>query len=294
MLVCGRLAYCIFCAQTPKPRVTWNNGVLTWAGSIGTIRSEIIDHENMANSQLKFTKKEQVADGTWSFYFEKPVDFVFEAGQYVALVLPRLIAPDARGPVRSLSICSAPVETELVFTMRISDTGYKESIMALEPGEICQATKPIGHFTLSHASDGKPVVFIGGGIGITPIRSILVQSMHDGLDRDFTLFYSNRLKKDAAFHEELRALPLPHYRYIPTFSQETIACADGTEERGYICEAMLRRYLSLEQLGENWYYLVGAPAFIEAMEKMLLDMGITKERLVSDPFTGMLTAGQKK
>lgn len=248
----------------------------------------------MANFQLKFQKKEQVADGTWSFYFEKPADFSFEAGQYVALVLPRLVAPDKRGPVRSLSICSAPFEASIVFTMRITESGFKQTIMVLEPGEMVQATKPIGHFTLAHATDGKPIIFIAGGIGVTPVRSIVKEAEHSASNRSFFFFYSNRLKKDAAFHDELRGVKLENYRYIPTFSQETAVCTDGTEERGYICESMLKKYLSLEQIEESWYYLVGAPAFIEAMEKMLGDLGIREERMVNDPFTGMQTASQVK
>jgi ferredoxin-NADP reductase len=248
----------------------------------------------MANFQLKFKRKEEVADGTWSFHFEKPADFVFEAGQYVALVLPRLVVPDTRGPVRSLSICSAPFEEDLVFTMRITESGFKQSIMALEPGEVAQATKPIGHFTLAHASDGKPIVFVVGGIGITPARSILKQAEHDGIKRSFTLFYSNRLKKDAAFQADLSQLSLEGYQFISTFSQETTPCTGGDDERGYICSSMLEKYLPLEQIRESWYYLVGAPAFIEAMEKMLAEIGIPEERMVNDPFTGMATATQQK
>lgn len=251
------------------------------------VETEVTMSNDMANFQLKFKKKEQVADGTWSFYFEKPADFQFKAGQYVALVLPRLVAPDKRGPVRSLSICSAPFEEDLMFTVRITDSGFKQSLMALEPGEIAQATKPVGHFTLSHASDGKPIVFIVGGIGITPVRSILLQAAYDKSDRCFTLFYSNRTTKDAAFHDELGSIPLPNCTYVYTFSQETASCAGKNEERGYICEDMLKKYLSLEEIEENWYYLVGAPAFIEAMEKMLGGMGIAPERIVNDPFTGM-------
>lgn len=246
----------------------------------------------MANFPLTFLRKEQVADGTWSFYFAKPADFQYEAGQYVALVLPRLVAPDKRGPVRSLSLCSAPSEPELAFTVRLTESGFKRSLAALEPGEVAQATKPIGHFTLSHAADGKRIVFLVGGIGITPVRSILVQAAAERSSRDFMLFYSNRLRKDAAFHDELRALELPAYRYIPTFSQETLPCTDGTEERGYVCEAMLAKYLSVAEIAESWYYLVGAPAFIEAMEKILASLGVVEERMVNDPFTGMETANQ--
>lgn len=248
----------------------------------------------MANFLLKFKQKVQVADGTWSFYFEKPADFVFEAGQYVALVLPRLVVPDKRGPVRSLSICSAPFEEDLMFSVRITDSGFKQTLMALEPGEVAQATKPIGHFTLAHAADGKPIVFLIGGIGITPVRSILAQAAHDGLNRCFTLFYSNRMKKDAAFHTELKEVTLPQCTYIPTFSQETDSQSELNEERGYIDEVMLRKYVPVAELTENWYYLVGAPAFIEAMEKLLTSVGVAKERMVNDPFTGMESASQKK
>lgn len=246
----------------------------------------------MANFPLKFKNKVQVADGTWSFHFEKPADFAFEAGQYVALVLPRLVAPDKRGPVRSLSICSAPSEPDLIFSVRITESGFKQTLMALESGEVAQATKPIGHFTLAHAADGKRIVFLAGGIGVTPIRSILVEAAHVGLDRPFSFFYSNRMIKDAAFHEELKSLSLPNYRYVTTFSQETLPCTGTNEERGYICEDMLRKYLPADEIAGSWYYLVGAPAFIEAMEKMLTDIGVSKERFVNDPFTGLESANQ--
>ncbi len=246
----------------------------------------------MANFSLKFKSKVQVADGTWAFSFEKPADFGFEAGQYVALVLPRLVAPDQRGPVRSLSICSAPCEGDLMFAVRITESGYKQSLMALESGEVAQATKPIGHFTLSYAADGQRMVFLAGGIGVTPVRSILVQSVHDAVERPFTCFYSNRLLKDAAFHQELQTLMLSDYRYVTTFSQETLPCAGANEERGYICEDMLRKYVPAEEIATSWYYLVGAPAFIKAMETMLQSMGVTKERCVNDPFTGLASANQ--
>lgn len=246
----------------------------------------------MANFALTFKSKSQIADGTWAFHFEKPADFVFEAGQYVALVLPRLAAPDKRGPVRSLSISSAPCEDDLMFAVRITDSGFKQTLMTLEPGEVAQATKPIGHFTLSHAADDKRIVFLAGGIGVTPIRSILVQAAHDGLNRPMSFFYSNRMIKDAAFGDELKNLKLAQYQYVTTFSQETLPCAGTNDERGYICEDMLRKYLSAEDVTASWYYLVGAPAFIEAMEKMLVAMGVPKERCVNDPFTGMASANQ--
>lgn len=246
----------------------------------------------MANFTLTLKEQRAVADGTELFVFDKPADFTFEAGQYVAMMLSNLVAPDTRAGVRSLSIASAPCESDLYFAMRKSDSGFKQTMWSFKSGDTVAATKAIGHFTLSHAADGLPIVFLVGGIGVTPVRSILKQAEHEGSERHFTVLYSNRFEKDAAFHEELQDIKLLNYRYVTTLSQETAPCADTNEERGYICETMLRKYVP--DVTGVWYYLVGAPAFIEAMEKMLSEMGVAKERQVCDPFTGMATTTQMK
>jgi len=245
----------------------------------------------MANYTLTLKKRQTMAYGTELFAFGKPADFTFEAGQYVAMMLSPLVAPDLRAGVRSLSISSAPYEEDLFFTMRGGESGFKQTMFALKPGDTVQATKAIGHFTLAHTKDTLPIVFLVGGIGITPVRSILKQAEHDGETRQFTLLYSNRFAKDAAFHDELSGLKLPAFSYITTLSQETLPCSGGSEERGYICESMVRKHVS--DLKGVWYYLVGAPAFITAMEKMLGEMGVAKERQVCDPFTGLESAPKK-
>lgn len=240
----------------------------------------------MANYTLIFKEKKNVADGTDMFVFDKPADFVFEAGQYVVLRLANLVAPDERAGVRSFSFSSAPFEDQITFTMRQGVSGFKQTMYALQPGETITATGPVGHFTLSHAPDTLPIVFLVGGIGVTPMWSILKQAEHDGSERSFIALYSNRFQKDAAFHDGLKSLKLKHLRYVPTFSQETVPCSGLDEERGYICERMVRKYVADVQ--GVWFYLVGAPGFIEAMEKMLSDMGVAKERQVCDPFAGMV------
>jgi ferredoxin-NADP reductase len=174
--------------------------------------------------------------------------------------------------------------------MRQGDSGFKQTMYALKAGDTISATGPIGHFTLSHAVDGLPIVFLVGGIGVTPMYSILKQAEHDGDTRTFIALYSNRFKKDATFHEEFRAMKVADFRYIPTLSQETTP-AGADEERGYINEAMIRKYVA--DIQSVWFYIVGGPAFIEAMEKMLSDMGIAKERQVCDPFAGLTGATKK-
>jgi ferredoxin-NADP reductase len=242
----------------------------------------------MANT-FSITLKEvrEVADGTCVFVFDKPEGYEFKAGQYVALVAPKLddIEPDQRGLSRSLSIASAPCENELWFAMRKSDSYFKRTMWALEPGAIATITKSVGFFTVPE-DDDRPIVFLIGGIGITPARAILKQAEHDHVTRQFTLFYSNRFDKDAAFEDEMRAFDLPGYRFVRVLSKSDEVCAPENDERGYICEEAIKKYVPATD--QVLYYIVGSPQFAGAMETLLDSMGIPKERRHMDPFSGMV------
>lgn len=230
----------------------------------------------------------EVADGTDLFVFDKPEGYEFKAGQYVALFAPKIdgIEPDQRGLSRSLSIASAPCESELWFAMRKSDSYFKRTMWVLEPGAVANITKPVGAFTVPEEGD-RPIVFLSGGIGITPVRSILKQAEHTRqTDKLFTLFYANRFAKDAAYDDELRAIELPNFRYVSVLTRSDDPCTMENEERGYINEAMIRKYVP--DTAKCLYYIVGSPQFAKATEDMLDAMGIPKESRHMDPFSGMV------
>ena len=127
---------------------------------------------------LTLQKIQDCANGTKTFFFDKPENFTFRAGQYVALKLDNLVAPDNRAGVRSLSLCSAPSEDFIAFTVRESDSGFKKTLWAMQPGTTVSITPPIGKFVLDPA-DEREVVFLIGGVGITPVRSMLVEERND-------------------------------------------------------------------------------------------------------------------
>lgn len=238
----------------------------------------------MANTTLTLQEVRDVADGTREFVFSRPVEYAFQAGQYVALMLPKLIAEDQKGPCRSLSIASAPYETNISFAMRNSESGFKKTCWKMRPGDTLSITKAIGSFIVPE-NETRPIVFLAGGIGITPVRSILKQAAYTGDGREFTLFYANRFLKDAAFFEELKTFPLKRYRLVSVLSQSKEPSLGENDERGYVCEAMLKKYLPDPSVCV--YYLVGSPQFTDAMESMLDMMGIAKDTRHKDPFTGM-------
>ncbi|MCW1888528.1 MAG: FAD-dependent oxidoreductase [Candidatus Moranbacteria bacterium] len=235
---------------------------------------------------LTLEKVEDTATGTKTFYFNKPDNFQFRAGQYVALKVDQLVAPDTRAGVRSLSICAAPCESQLIFTMRQSESGFKQTFWAMEPGATVSVTPPIGKFVLE-PGDTRTVVYLVGGVGITPVRSQLIEEAQAGSERHFVLFNANRKEEDAPHREELKSLKLAHFQYVDVFSQEERELLPG-EVKGYINKELLEA--SMDNPKECVYYIVGSPSFLEAMENMLHSLEVPEDQWHKDPFTGMDSA----
>jgi len=158
----------------------------------------------MPNHRVRLQQKEAVAEGTVAFHFQKPADLEFKAGQFIDVTLIDPQETDAEGNTRSFSIASAPFETDLIIATRMRDTAFKRVLNSLALGTEVSIAGPFGSFTLRQ--DSQPAVFLAGGIGITPFRSMLLQAFHDRMVRRFVLFYSNRRPEDAAFLEELQQL----------------------------------------------------------------------------------------
>jgi len=264
-------------------------GALTEGARKGTLGRKLIHFLAlfMIGSTLTLKETRDVADGTRLFIFDKPEGYTFKAGQYVALEVPKMegIEIDPRGLIRSLSIASAPFEGELYFSMRKGESSFKQICWMLTPGAIVTITKAVGFFVLPAPEDTRPIVFVAGGIGITPVRSILKQAEYEKSNRNFTLLYANRFTKDAAFNEEMKQIVLPEFRYVTVLSKSEELCAEKNDERGYICAETIKKYC--EDVSGCLYYIVGSPQFSEAIEKTLIEIGVTRDQWHSDPFTGL-------
>src|SRR5947208_3396156 len=173
----------------------------------------------MPKYETTLTASETLAEGTMAFHFAKPADFKFQAGQSMNVSLIDPPETDHKGNSRSFSLVSAPYETELVIATRIRDTAFKRSLKAMPAGGRIHLRVPAGNFTLDRA-DARPAVFLAGGLGITPFASMSRQAAHERLARELWLFYSNRRPEDAAFLDELAALPRanPRYPFVRTMT----------------------------------------------------------------------------
>lgn len=229
----------------------------------------------MASYDVALQRREEIAEGTFAFYFEKPAGFAFKAGQSVSLALRE--PPSAPNSMRrTFSLVSAPFEPELVVATRLREaSAFKRALMTLPIGATVKLTGPLGKMTL-HEDSARAAVFIAGGIGITPFMSMLRQAIHDRLHQPLLLLYSNRRPENAAFLAELQALARHHENFR--------LHARMTTSEGRISEETIRD--SIGEVAAPIYYLIGPPAFVTAITEALARLGVTNNAIQSEMFYG--------
>lgn len=237
----------------------------------------------MANSRIKLKKKEFVAKDTMAFYWEMPEGFEFKAGQLTHIKLINPSETDEEGTKRALSFVYAPSENELVTTTRLRDSAFKRELKDLPEGSEVEFDGANGSFTL-HKTETTPAVFLIGGIGITPIRSMIAEATNQKTDHDLTLLYSNKTPEDAPFLSDFKDMEKrnPNFTFVPVMTR-----ADADEwsgERGHIDADLLKRYVS--DINKPIYYLSGPGDMVEAMQKMLVEAGVNEDNIRSEEFAG--------
>jgi ferredoxin-NADP reductase len=233
----------------------------------------------------KLLKREEIAEGTMAFHFEKPSGFQFRPGQCVDLTLVNPPETDGEGNTRTFSIASPPYEEELVFATRMRNTAFKRVLRAVPLGTEVGLDGPIGSFTL-HKNIAKPAVFLTGGIGITPFLSILRQVAREEPAYQVSLFYSNRRPEDAAFMDTLRELAThwPGLHFIPTITSLAKSPWQWRGEIGHINRDMLQNHLPYLQ--GPIYYIAGPPGMVSALREMLPAAGVNEDDIRSEEFGG--------
>ena len=239
----------------------------------------------MATYTVSLKHRREVAEGTTAFLFEKPDGLSFKAGQYLNFTLLDPPETDAEGNTRTFSIASAPDEEELMMATRMRDTAFKRVLKTMPLGAQVEIEGPYGNFTL-HKNAARPAVFLTGGIGITPYRSIIRDAGRKKLPHRLLLFYSNRRPEDGAFLEELQQAERdnPNYQFIGTMTDMANSKRPWQGKTGYINRDMLAQ--SISDLTTPIYYIAGPPGMVTAMRKMLADADINDDSIRTEEFNG--------
>ena len=234
---------------------------------------------------VKLRSREEVAEGTMAFRFEKPAGWTFKAGQSMDMTLVDPAETDSEGNTRAFSIASAPQEDSLMVATRMRDTAFKRTLKTLLLGSTVKIEGPFGNLTL-HNNAAKTAVLLAGGIGITPFRSMVVRAAREKLPHRIFLFFSNRRPEDAPFLEELRAAERdnPNYKLIATMTEMEKSKRPWHGETGLVNAGMLSKYLKDAQ--SPVYYIAGPPAMVKAMREILSKQSVDDDDIRTEEFSG--------
>jgi len=235
--------------------------------------------------KTRLQRREEIAGGTMAFHLEKPGGFAFKAGQFGDFTLINPVETDAEGNTRGFSLASAPCEGDLMFATRMRDTAFKRVLKTMATGTEVSLDAPYGSFTL-HNNSRIPAVFLTGGIGVTPVRSIVLQAAQDSLPHKIFLFDSNRRPEDAAFLDELIEAQEknPNYTFVGTMTEMEKSDRKWDGETGYITKAMLEKHVG--DLKLPIYYLAGPALMVTAMRKTLNSAGVDDDNIRTEEFSG--------
>jgi ferredoxin-NADP reductase len=237
----------------------------------------------MAEYQMRLVDRQRIARDTMAFRFE-PNDptFEFRAGQHADFAFSHPYAGIEMNDSRTFSLASAPLDkSPAMIAMRMRWTAFKTALQAAPPGTLFTVSRPRGSFTL-HRDITRAAVFIAGGIGIAPIRSIIQQATLERLPHRLYLFYSNREAEDVAFLEDIEEMTAqnPNLTLILTLSgHKTIA---WPYEKGHINCEMLKRYVLW--LNGPIYYIAGPSGMVTGMTELLASSGVSEDDVRTEEF----------
>ena len=237
----------------------------------------------MSKVNIKLKSKMEVANETMAFHFNKPAGFTFKAGQFADFTLIKPSETDAEGDTRGFSL-GAPCEDDIMFTTRMRDTAFKQNMKNMPIGAEVIFDAPYGSFTLQKNTK-IPAVFLSGGIGITPMRSIVLQATHDKTEHKIFLFYANKTPKDAAYLDELTAVQKENTNFKLIASMTDVDGSKGWKgETGFFTKEMLHKYIG--DLSQPIYYISGPASMVSSIRKTLSEAGIDEDNIRTEEFTG--------
>jgi predicted ferric reductase len=209
--------------------------------------------------------------------------FTFEPGQFGWIGFGRSPFSMSQHPISFSSNGDVPADDGLVaFTIKDLGDWSGEVVPAVEPGTRAWIDGPYGVFTIDR-EEGAGYVLIGGGVGITPLYSMIQALGTRGDVRPVYLFHGANDKSDLTFREEIAALAhdMPNLTVVTVL----VKADNGWEgERGFIGADTLRRYLPERLFRRFQYFICGPAPLMDAMEEVLPEIGIPADRIHTERF----------
>lgn len=236
---------------------------------------------------LPFVKKEQLTKDVFTFYFKRTGDErPFVPGQYYEIKL-EIKNPDERGTDRVFTISSSPTDREFItITTRIIQSSFKLRLAQLKEGEMVQFNGPWDDLNFDE-KDASPHIFFAGGIGVTPYHSIVKYAIDKQITTPMILFASWKNRSEMVFDEFFRNANnhLENFSYVPTLTdEENLNAGEWDGELGRVNAEMIKKYVY--DISGSKYYFAGPQVMVNALKQTVIDMGVSKDRIIAEEFEG--------
>ncbi len=234
---------------------------------------------------IKLKKKYLISKDSAEFVFTTPEGFNFKPGQYMEFTLPHQ-KPDSRGSRRYFTISSSPTEEELKIGVRFYKEGstFKYELSHLGEGESMVAGQLSGDFVMP-SDKSKKLLFIAGGIGVTPYRSMIKYLIDSGEKRDVVLLYGVSSVDQIAYYDILEQARLK-------LGLKVFYFVNGKGHKGNadytINSKITPSYVEkcVPDLLDRTIYISGPLPMIEDLSTSLNDLGVKHANIKVDFFSG--------
>lgn len=227
--------------------------------------------------QLPIIERKEVAENTIEVVFGADGhELGSKPGQHLSLILPELLFPDPKGSSRYFSAVFSPQNKDSISVIfRNSDSGFKKTLLSLPLGTKVGIDCCHGSFIVPEGNT-LPLVFIAGGVGITPCLTIIRSALAEKAPYQITLLYGNRNEASAAYLDELKELSAQN----PSFILKPIF---GELNRDILSK-------NLDFATEAEWFIAGSMTMVESVWGALKKNGITDIRVHAEEFAGYKNA----
>ncbi len=227
--------------------------------------------------ETEVIKTEQTTASSRSIRFSRPKGFDYLPGQFIVL---KLEGPEGE-IAKPLSLSSSPTEDFLQVTKRLTGHDFSNALLSLKEGDSIRFSGPYGSFTFH--GEYEKIAMLSGGIGITPLRSMIKYCTDKGLPTDIFLFFSNRQEDDIPFNEEFQALTAMN-RNLAIINTLTRPGPSWKGRIGRIDANMIKQMLA--DYSKRVFYTSGPKRMVDSMQLVLEEMNIPVSQTRKEYFPG--------
>ncbi len=245
---------------------------------VGNIFSYLVSFKSKI--KLFLVRKEQISDHLYDLVFRPERSFAYQAGQYMEWTMSN-VSFNLKGNRRYFTLASSPTEKDIRLGISYHPdypSAFKEKMLSMKEGESLVADNLAGDFVLPRNPKEK-MVFIAGGIGVTPFRSMIKYLIDKKEQRDIIIFYSVTKNADLAYQDVIQeAQTNVGIKFIRVITDEKIQ----DEIPSKITVDLIKR--EIPDYKERIFYLSGPPGMVKNFQSLLVKLGVKK--IKTDFFTG--------